>query len=257
MIPVPLEILLALLVVALLSGIGCTTVGAGGIFVTIALYLLTPLSSTEVAGTAHVLFVLVGVIGVVGYARSGELVGPEGRALATVLAGSSVPGALAGAFLNAFVSRRLFGVLLGILIVCTGILLAYRRLRGLPSLADVDPESRGGRLVFAGTGLALGTVAGLVGVGGAVLAVPTLVVLGVPMLVALGVAQLQAIFISGFAVGGYYLQDAVSVALAGLLAVPIVVGAVAGWLVAHRVDPVRLEIALGFLLIPTGIYLIL
>ncbi|ELY59681.1 hypothetical protein C491_04916 [Natronococcus amylolyticus DSM 10524] len=257
MVPVPLEVLLALLLVALLSGIGCTTVGAGGIFVTIALYLLTPLSSAEIAGTAHVLFVLVGVIGVVGYARSGELLGREGRALATVLAGSSVLGALAGTVLNAFVSRRLFGILLGILIVCTGILLAYRRLRGLPSLAAVDPESRGGRLVFAGLGLALGAVAGLVGVGGPVLAVPALVLLGVPMLVALGVAQLQAIFISGFAVGGYYLQDAVSVALAGLLAVPIVAGAVAGWLVAHRVDPARLELVLGIVLVPTGVYLVL
>ncbi|MFC6730778.1 sulfite exporter TauE/SafE family protein, partial [Natronoarchaeum mannanilyticum] len=109
----PLGLLVVLVAVALASGVGCTTIGPGGIFATIALYALTPLSSAEVAGTAHATFIGVGVVGAVGYARSGELLGGEGRALAAILSATSVLGALAGARLNAAVSRELFGVLLG------------------------------------------------------------------------------------------------------------------------------------------------
>ncbi|WP_049925057.1 sulfite exporter TauE/SafE family protein [Halopiger goleimassiliensis] len=256
MVPIPLEGLLALVAVSVLAGIGCTTIGAGGIFVTIALYLGTPLSSAEVAGTAHVLFVAVGIVGAVGYARSGELLGDEGRLLAILLSATSVFGALAGTALNASVSRRLFGVLLGVLTAGTGIVLVYRRVRELPRVTRVDAATRRGQVTFGAVGVVLGAAAGLVGIGGPVIAVPALVVLGVPMLVALGVAQTQAIFLSGFAAGGYAFQDAISVPFALVTGVPIVFGAVGGWVIAHRVDPDALEAVLGVVLLPTGLYLI-
>ena len=254
--PPPLELLVVLVAVALASGVGCTTIGPGGIFVTIALYALTPLSSAEVAGTAHVTFVGVGVVGAVGFARSGELTG-DGRALAAILAGTSVLGALAGARLNAHVSRRLFGILLGAAAAATGVALLYRQRRGLEPLLTFDAGSRRNRVLLGGLGVGLGVAAGLVGVGGPVLAVPALVVLGVPVLLAIGVAQVQAIFLSGFATVGYLSYGAVSPLYAAVTGVPLVVGAIAGWVVAHRVDPDRLKGALGVVLLPVGAYLML
>jgi uncharacterized protein len=177
--------------------------------------------------------------------------------LAVLLSGTSVVGAVAGTVLNAYVSRRAFGIVLGVLIVATGVLLLYRQLRGLASIVTVDAATPGGRLAFAVLGFGLGVVSGLVGIGGPVLAVPAMVVLGVPMLLALGVAQVQAIFISGFAAGGYFLQDAISPAFASIIGGPLVVGAAGGWLIAHRIDPGRLEVALGIVLLPTGVYLML
>ena len=256
MAPLSLEVLLVLVVVSVFAGIGCTTTGAGGIFVTIALFAFTPLSSAEVAGTAHVVFAAVGVIGAIGFARSGELLESDGRLLAAVLSASSVLGALAGAGLNAYVSRRLFSAVLGILAGTTGLVLCYGQRRDLPSVAAVDATASGGRLVFGIVGLALGLASGLAGIGGPILAVPALVTLGVPLLLAVGVAQVQAIFISGFAAGGYHLQGAISPFFASLTGIPTVVGAVAGWLIAHRVDPDRLELLLGVLLVPVGAYLI-
>lgn len=44
-------LIVLLMGIAFLSGIGITTVGPGGIFVTIALYSLTPISHGKVAGT--------------------------------------------------------------------------------------------------------------------------------------------------------------------------------------------------------------
>lgn len=244
-----------MVVVALVSGVGCTTIGPGGIFVTIALYVLTPLSSAEVAGTAHVTFIAVGAIGALAYARSGELGDGDGYALAAVLSAASVLGALAGAHLNTYVSRRLFGVILGAVAASTGLVLLHRQRSGLASVAEVDPGTRNGRVVFGTLGFALGVTAGLVGVGGPVFAVPALVLLGVPMLLALGVAQVQAIFLSGFATAGYLTQDAVSVRYAVVVGVPLVLGAVVGWALAHRIDPERLKTVLGAVLVVVGGYL--
>ncbi|MDQ2052376.1 sulfite exporter TauE/SafE family protein [Natronolimnohabitans sp. A-GB9] len=254
--PLPVELVVVLVGISLLAGIGCTTTGAGGIFVTIALYVFTPLSSAEVAGTAHVVFVAVGFVGAIGFTRSGELLGADGRALAVILSTTSVLGAVSGAYLNAYVSRRLFSILLGTLTAVTGLVLLYGQFHDLPAIVAVDTDAIGGRLAFGSVGLFLGVASGLVGIGGPILAVPVLVTLGVPLLLSLGVAQVQAIFISGFAAGGYFAQDAISPFFAALTGIPTVVGAVGGWIIAHHVDPDHLELVLGGILIPTGLYLL-
>lgn len=122
--------------------------GRAGIFVTIPLYVLTPLSSAEVAGTAHVTFIAVDVIGALAYARSGELADGDGYALAVILSAASILGALAGAHLNTYVSRCLFGVILGAIAASTGLVLLHRQRSGLATVAEVDPGTRNGRVVF-------------------------------------------------------------------------------------------------------------
>ncbi|SFF95367.1 hypothetical protein SAMN04488063_0908 [Halopelagius inordinatus] len=257
MIPGVSTVLLAGLVcIALVAGVGITTLGPGGIFVTVALYALTPLPSATVAGTAHATFVATGIVGTLVYARSGELVGEDGRGMAAILSAASVVGALAGAYLNSFLSRDLFGVLLGVVASLTGCLLLYRQRRELEPVVTLDPASRRGQGALGVLGFVLGVASGLVGVGGPVLAVPALVVLGVPMLLALGVAQVQSIFIAAFAAAGYVAQGAVSLPLVVLLGVPQVVGVVAGWAIAHRIDPGRLKVALGVVLVGVGVYLV-
>lgn len=254
--PIPVDRVVVLVGIALVAGVGCTTTGAGGIFVTIALYVLTPLSAAEIAGTAHVVFIAVGIVGAVGFTRSGELLGADGRALAAILSGTSVLGALTGSYLNSYISRHLFSSLLGIVTVATSGVLLYGHVRDLPALIEVDPSARTGRLVFGTVGLVLGLTAGVVGIGGPILAVPALVTLGVPLLLALGVAQVQAIFISGFAATGYVFQDAISPLFAALTTVPTVVGAVGGWILAHHINPDYLELILSSVLLGVGVYLL-
>lgn len=248
-------LLVALVLIALVAGVGITTIGPGGIFVTIALYVLTPLSSAAVAGTAHATFVATGIVGTLAYVRSGELDGTEGRRMAAILSASSVVGALAGAHLNTYVSRQLFGMLLGGFAALVGLLLLYRERYRLGSVGGVDVSRTSGRLALGGLGLALGVSSGLIGVGGPVLAVPALVVVGVPMLLAVGVAQVQSIFIAAFATTGYLVQGNVSLPFVALVGVPQLVGVVVGWRIAHLVDPERLKVALGCVLVVVGIYL--
>ena len=246
-----------LVVIALVSGIGITTIGPGGIFVTIALYSLTPIPSGTVAGTTQVVFIATGLVGSAMYARSGEMARAESRTMAAVLSASSIVGALLGAYLNAFVSRRLFGVLLGSLAAFTGAVLVYREYRGLRPVYRVDASTATGRRVLAVLGFGLGTASGLLGVGGPVIAVPALVLIGVPMLVAVAVAQVQSVFIATFAASGYFLQGHVAFPLAVLVGTPLLVGVVIGWRVAHLIDPARLKVALGVVLFAVGPYLAL
>ncbi|ELY66887.1 sulfite exporter TauE/SafE family protein [Natrinema versiforme] len=251
------SLVLLLVSIAFFSGIGITTIGPGGIFVTIALYSLTPLASSQVAGTAHATFVVTGLVGSAAYLHSGEMNTGESRAIAIVLSASSIAGALVGSYVNAFVPRSVFGVLLGGVAMAVGGIILYRERRGFSPVYDLEPLSRRGRLVLAGLGFVLGIASGLLGIGGPVLAVPALVLVGVPMLLAVAVAQVQSIFIAAFAATGYFLQGNVLVPLAVVVGTPLLLGVVVGWRVAHVVDPERLKVALGVVLLGVGPYLAL
>ncbi|WP_459886432.1 sulfite exporter TauE/SafE family protein [Halostagnicola bangensis] len=250
-------LIILLVAVAFLSGVGITTVGPGGIFVTISLYSLTPLSSGTVAGTAHATFIATGLVGSAAYVHSGEMKTDEARAMALILSLSSIIGALIGAYVNSFVPRTIFGLLLGVVAMATGITIVYRERRGLSSLYQLDVARQEGQVVLGVLGFALGITSGLLGVGGPVIAVPALILIGVPMLLALAVAQVQSIFIAAFATIGYLFQGNVSLPVAALVGLPLLAGVVVGWKVAHLVNPAKLKVALGIVLIVVGPYLAL
>jgi uncharacterized membrane protein YfcA len=252
------SVLIALLVgIAFLSGIGITTVGPGGIFVTIALYSLTPISSGEVAGTAHATFIATGLVGSAAYVRSGEMKTGEARTIAIILSLSSVVGALLGAYVNTAVPRATFGLLLGGMAMATGVTIVYREWRRLSPLYLLDAAGREGQVALGVLGFGLGVASGLLGVGGPVIAVPALIMVGVPMLLALAVAQVQSIFIAAFATTGYLLQGNVSLPLAALVGIPLLAGVVVGWRVAHLIEPAKLKMVLGVILVVIGPYLAL
>lgn len=254
--PLELGLLALLMVIAFFSGIGITAIGPGGIFLTIALYGLTTLSSNTIAGTAQVMFIGTGLIGSVAYVRSGVIVDENAKWTALLCAGS-IGGALFGSWVNTFVARELFGLLLGGLAGVAGVLIIYRERRDLASVWSIDPDTPVGMASYFVLGFVLGGFSSLLGVGGPVIAVPVLVVIGVPMLPAVAAAQVQSIFIALFAAIGYVSQGAVSFPLAVALGIPLFGGVVVGWLLAHRVDPERLKIALGVVLLIVAPYLAL
>lgn len=98
----------------------------------------------------------------------------------------------------------------------------------------------------------MGVLGGALGVGGPVVAVPILVVLGIPLLEAVAMAQVQSVFLSLFATVGYLTVGAVEWSLALLVAVPQLVGVVAGWRLAHRVPTSTLRDGLAVVLVAVG-----
>lgn len=251
------QLLMGLVIIAFFSGIGITTMGPGGIFVTIALYSLTSLPSSMVAGTAHATFIATGLVGSAVYIHSGEMKTGQARGMAIILSFSSLIGALIGAYVNPFMPRALFGLLLGAVSMATGVSIVYREHRGLSPLYQLDATGRQGQIILSVLGFALGVASGVLGVGGPVLAVPALILIGVPMLLAIAVAQVQSIFIAVFAATGYFVQGNMSPSLAAIIGLPLLAGVVVGWKIAHLVNPANLKVALGIILIAVGPYLAL
>jgi len=251
-----MEIMILLLIIALVGGVCITTIGPGGIFVTIALFALLPLSPSTVAGTASATFIATGIVGSLGYLHSGELKGKIAGKAAGVLSLTSVIGAFAGAQINTLLDASLFAILLGLFVFFTGILILYRQKKQLKPDSRLQIDSFKGLAWLAGVGLAVGLPGGLLGVGGPVLAVPFMVILGVPMLLSVALAQVQSIFISGFATFGYMIHGAVDWYLALFLTVPLLIGTISGWYIAQRIKASKLQVSLALVLIALGIYLV-
>lgn len=248
-------ILILLLLIALIGGVCITTIGPGGIFMTIALFVLLPLDPGTVAGTASATFIATGIVGSLGYLRSGQLKGKIAFKAAMILSLASVAGAFAGSEINKLLETSGFALILGLFVLLTGLIILYRQYNELAPDKRLTINSWKGHTWMAAVGLAVGLPGGLLGVGGPVLAVPLLVVLGMPMLLSVALAQVQSIFISGMATFGYALQGAVDWVLAGILVIPLLVGTVAGWYFAQRIQVKRLKVALALVLVALGIYL--
>lgn len=242
-----------LLVIALVAGIGITTVGPGGVFVTAALYVFTDLSSASVAGTASATFVATGLVGSGAYIRSGELTSGPASEAAVVLSFVGIVGAVVGTRLNLVIGNQLFGDLLAIFLAGIGILLMYREMIGLSSQEILDTTARRRRIALAVVGGGIGILGGMLGVGGPVVAVPVLVVLGMPMLRAVAVAQVQSIFLSLFATVGYLAVGSVDVGLAILVGIPQLVGVLIGWHIAHLVPTRGLRVVLAGVLLVVSV----
>jgi uncharacterized membrane protein YfcA len=251
-----MEIMILLLIIALVGGVCITTIGPGGIFVTTALFALLPLDPSTVAGTASATFIATGIVGSLGYFRSGELKGKVAGKAAGVLSLASVIGAFTGAQINTLLNSSVFAILLGLFVFFTGILILYRQNKQLKPESRLQIDSLKGLWWLAGVGLAVGLPGGLLGVGGPVLAVPLMVVLGVPMLLSVALAQVQSIFISGFATVGYMIHGSVDWYLALFLTIPLLIGTISGWYIAQRIKASKLQVFLALVLIALGIYLI-
>jgi len=248
-----IDLLAVLALISFVAGIGITAIGPGGIFTTFALYWLSPLSSNQIAGTVHVTFIATGVLGTAAYLRSGELQDRSTLRLAIVLSLSSVLGSLLGVEINTYLSRDAFGALLAVFATVTGVIVLVRQRRGLRKLYSFDTRSFKGGVVIFFVGTILGTVSGLLGVGGPVIAVPVLVILGIPMLPAVAIAQIQSVFIAGFSALGYSTHGAIVAWMVALVGLPQLFGALIGWKVAHRIRADSLTSILGITLIAIGV----
>lgn len=252
---ISITMLIFLIGIALIGGICITTIGPGGIFVTIALFVLLPLDPGTVAGTASAMFIATGILGSLGYLRSGQLKGKVAFKAAMVLSLTSVAGAYAGSEINKLLDTAAFAVILGLFVFITGLIILYRQYNELAPNKRLNIDSFKGLLWLGGVGIAVGLPGGLLGVGGPVLAVPLLVVLGAPMLLSVALAQVQSIFISAMATVGYTLQGTIDWTLAGILVVPLLIGTATGWYFAQRIQVKRLKVTLALVLIALGIYL--
>ncbi|WP_217168165.1 sulfite exporter TauE/SafE family protein [Streptomyces sp. AC512_CC834] len=245
-------VLIALGLLGLVGGVGITAVGPGGVLPTIGLFALTGLTPAEVAGTAVVTHVATGALASAAYTRSGQLREPRTRRTALVLAVSAVAGTPLGVMVNSYVSKRMFGLVLGVFVATVAGLVWFRERRGTAT-SRAHPTTA----VVAGLGFAVAVAAGIVGIGGPMLTVPLLVALGVPVLESLASAQAQSVVIAGVGTLGYVAHGAVDWPLAVLVGVPELAGVLLGWRIAHALPTRHLKYALITTLFALAPYLAL
>lgn len=246
-------VLLLLGLSGLVGGIGITALGPGGVLPTIGLFALTGLSPSQVAGTALVTHIATGMAGAAAYTRSGQLRDEETRRTALILAGAAVIGTPVGVLINTAVSKRAFGLVLGVFVALVAVLLWHRERGSVPRMTQAHPRTAW----LVGLGLAVSAASGTVGIGGPMLTVPLLIALGVPALESLASAQVQSVVIAGVGTLGYLAQGTINWPLAALVGVPELFGVVVGWKIAHALPTRSLKYALIVVLLALAPYLAL
>lgn len=241
----PALVVPTLVAVAFLGGVVVSSVGPGGIFLLTALYLFTSLSNVAIAGTASATFTGGAMLGSAVYARSGEM---DWRLVAAVGIAASA-GTRLGVSVNTGISRATFGLLLSALLAVTGLVVLYREYADLDPVVRPDADTARGLATLAAIGLGIGFFGGLLGIGGAALTVPALVLVGVPMLPALAATQAVVVFVSAFTTLNYLLVGAVVLPLAFYTGGAYLLGTLVGWRVALRIEAARLKAALGVVLV--------
>lgn len=88
--------MMKLLLISLVAGIRISAVSPGGVFMTIGLYAVTPLSPALVAGTAIVTHLGTGLVGTAAYLRSGQFRRRATRRIARILCAAALLGIPAG-----------------------------------------------------------------------------------------------------------------------------------------------------------------
>lgn len=246
------EILVALLFLSFLGGVIVTTIGPGGILIVTGLYLLTSLSSAEVAGTSSAIFTAGAIFGSFIYARSGEI----DWILASIVSAAAAVGTLIGVQINTYLSRAVYGSILAGLLAVVGCNIIYREYQELEPCIELG-RGRRDLVVFVGIGLVIGVFGGLLGIGGAALAAPALVLVGVPMLVTIAVTQIVVVFTALFTTLNYLFLDTIITPLFIPITGAYLVGVGLGWWLAHRIEADRLKLALGIVLVGLALSLVI
>lgn len=236
----------------LVGGVGITALGPGGVLPTIGLFALTAMSPGQVAGTSIVTHIATGALATAAYTRSGQLRRPATRRTALALAAVAVLGTPVGILFNTVVSKRTFGLVLGLFVALVAVLVWYREHRRPAATANHPPLP-----VVAAVGFAVSVAGGMVGIGGPMLSVPLLVALGVPVLESLASAQAQSIVIAGVGTVGYLAHGTIDWPLAALIGLPELAGVLLGWKIAHALPTRRLKDVLVVTLLVLAPYLAL
>lgn len=171
---------LAAFAVALVMGALMGLLGGGGSIVAVpALTLLLGLPAKDAVVTS---LLVVGIAAVAG-SISAWLRGLLPLAIAFVVGGSAMAGALGGGMIGAQLPDRTQLIILAIVMLAAAVVLWTR-----PSMAAAAPRSPN-LAVLGGTGIGVGALTGLVGVGGGFLMVPAMCLAGgLPMTQAAGVS---------------------------------------------------------------------
>jgi uncharacterized protein len=235
-----------------LAGIGGGLVGVGGGFLMVPLQVLWAGTSQRVAtGTSLAAIVPIATAGAVVYAFGRGTPQLDYRSALLMMLGSSV-GAALGANLSRLASERGLRMLFAVLLVLAAGKEAHDAVAGsATTLSSGGPGDLGpvGYALITLCGVGIGTLSGLVGVGGGVLIVPTLVfAFGIGQRIAQGTSLLATLPTALFGALVHYRNGNVDLPSARQMALGGVPGVLVGAVLALWLPERVLAGMFGFLL---------
>lgn len=240
----PLEILLLVSVLALVGGIIGGLGGPGAVPALLVLYLLTPFSPSQIAGTISATNAFSVAFGVSIFNRSQNV---EWRSV-PFLVPATFLGTKIGVELNGYLSKEAFGYLLSVLLLFLGAYTIYRELRSFAPIVEIDLRSRRGSVLFLALGLFIGVIGGTTGTSGVPIAILVMVLFGVSPLTAIGTAMVLGVFTSLSTAVNFVLEGSVVYPLVALMAPLFAAGIGIGWYAARRISTGRMRTLIGAML---------
>lgn len=185
-------------------------------------------------------FLISGVLGSVTYYRQGNL----DLKPAVILSAGSLPGALAGVWVNLLIPEDVMQMILYIVVLVSGVSILLRK-DGKTGGPERQMTVAGMKAVlFFLLGVATGAVCAASGAGGPVLVMPLLTLIGFPAHTAVGISLFNSVFIALPAAGGYLWSGAENTEMF-LLLIPVLIahgiGVAFGSRNAEKIDPVMLK----------------
>lgn len=240
----PGEGVLALtLALSILIGVSLGVLGGGGSILTVPiLSYVVGMAPKAAIASSLVVVTITSVVGVIPHARAGRVMWRTG----VWFGGAGMVGAFVGARLSVLFPARALMIAFGVMMVLTAIAM-FRRASRRPQI-DVPWEAKLGLSLLQG--FLVGTVTGLLGVGGGFLIVPAMVLLGgIAMECAVG-TSLVVIAMNSLAGSVGHLGDAhidwpITLVVSGVAAI----GAWLGGRLVGRIDPTILRRTFGVLII--------
>jgi len=255
-----------LVLLGLLIGAWGTLIGAGGGFVLMpVLLLLYPAERPEVlTATSLVVVFFNAASGSAAYARMHRI---DYRA-GLLFAAAGLPGAVLGAYATAWIPRREFDAIFGVLMTASAVALLFSR--GTADAEQPDrrpggsarqPAERGPYNMNLGMALSffVGLISSLLGIGGGIIHVPLLArVLKFPVHVATATSHLilAILALAGTAVHASRGMLSHGWTRTALLAIGVVVGAQAGAALSNRLHGRSILRGLGLALAIVGLRLL-
>jgi uncharacterized membrane protein YfcA len=231
--------ILAVFVMGVLIG----SVGVGGLLLAPWLVRVTGIAVHEAIALSMAAFIATGVVAVILFWRGEAGVGERWPAIA-----ATVPGACLGALALWAIPGWIAAAMLALFLVATGI----RMLKG--GSGPVLRKGRAGGAADGLTGLVTGFFSALTGTGGPMVMVPLLVWRGTPLLAAIALGQVVQLPVSLVATLTNMSAGDVDLILAGVLAVPLVPGVLAGRRLARVMPLGALARLVALLLIGAGLW---
>ncbi|MGI0083696.1 MAG: sulfite exporter TauE/SafE family protein [Nitrososphaerales archaeon] len=271
-------------IISLAAGIlGTVSGGGGGSFVVPAIVSTVNEQPSILVGSVFLMYLSVSVTGFIVYGRK-KLV--DYRA-GIILAIPAVPGVIIGTLLENTISDFEFKLGLGLLTACLGgMMLLFRRrepslTNGTSILVETDPSAGSipkalnssqrtlvdvsGRIfsynpnfaIGVAINFAAGILSGIFGAGAAVIIVPTTILLvRMPSHVAIATTRIILMGLNVSALITHIGIGAINTYYALILAIPAIIGAVAGAKIAFKIPPGTLTKLIATILAILGAYLV-